>query len=99
MGKVNYDYDTAAIRREARRIRDCSNRMESSAFQRVKDARAKLEGNFEGRTADALDESLNQTQSKLKALNAELKALYSALMSFADALEEADEQIARILSK
>jgi len=99
VSKVSYDYDTGAIRREAKRIGECSRHIESSAFQRVKEARARLEGNFVGRTADALDESLDLTEEKLKALNAGLKGLYTALMRFADELEKADAEVARLLSK
>lgn len=99
MGNVTYDYDTAAIRREAKKIKVCRNVLENTALSKVNDVRSKLEDNFMGCTADALDESLTQIQRKLRTLNEELRSLQSALSNFADRLEEADDRVAQLLSK
>jgi len=96
MSNLSYDYDSAAVRREARKIKACRDRIESAALPRIKDARSALDDTFKGRTADALDNSLDQAQSKLKALYSELNGLYSALMHYADAIEEADEKVSRL---
>lgn len=93
------EYDTAAIRREARKIQSCFNHIDGSAMPRIQGARAKLDGNFEGRTADALDESLTEAQNRVRTLSDELKCLYQALMRYADALEEADRRAAQLLSR
>lgn len=99
MSSTSYNYDTAAIRREAQRILKCCNHIDGSALPRVDGARSKLEGNFKGRTADALDDSLTQAQKQLRELNEELRSLYSALMRYADALEAADARIAQLLGR
>ena len=93
-----HTYDTAAIRGEARKILNCCNHVENSALPRVQGARSKLDGEFVGCAADALDESLDQSQKQLKKLNEDLSGLYTALMRYADALEEADRRIAQLLS-
>lgn len=90
----DYEYDTAAIRREARKILRCCDQLEDSALPRVNSARSKLEDNFMGRAADELDNSLDKAKSKVNALRSELMNLYRALDRFADALEEADERMA-----
>ena len=96
---ISYNYDTTAIRREARKLKSCYERLTDSAMPRVNGARSKLDGNFMGRTADALDESLARTQTQLKALSRDINGLYAALMRFADALEEADDRVAQLMRK
>jgi uncharacterized protein YukE len=97
MSNVSYDYDTAAIRREAHKILQCRNYLVSDAMPCVKNVRARLDGNFEGQAADALEESLGKEQARLRTLGDDLSGLYSALMRFADALERADQQVADLM--
>ncbi len=97
MSNANCTYDTKAIRREARKIKQCCDKLDSAALPRVDGAKARLDGNFMGRTADALDDRLTETKAQLRTLNRDLNALYTALMRFADALEEADARIARLM--
>ena len=99
MGTISYNYDTAAIRREARKLKSCYERLADSAVPRVNGVRAKLEGEFEGRAAAALDSRLLQMWAEVKGLSTEIKGLYTALMRYADALEEADERMARLMGK
>lgn len=99
MGTISYNYDTAAIRREARKLKSCYERLTDSAIPRVNGARSRLEGEFEGRAADALDSRLLQMRAEVKSLSNAIKGLYTALMRYADALEEADERMARLMGK
>lgn len=99
MSNVSYDYDTAAIRRTAKKIKGCSGVIENSALPKVKSARAGLEDNFMGRTADALDESLIRMQNQLRTLNDDLRGLSAALSVFADRLEATDDRMSRLFGK
>ncbi len=99
MSKVSYDYDSAAVRREAKKILACSEKVTNSALPRIKGARSKVEDDFKGSAAEALDNSLTRAQDQLNALKKELDTLYRALSRYADALEEADERVAQLLSK
>lgn len=99
VAKDSVVYDTAAIRREARKIQRCCNHIDNSALPRVKGARSQLDGNFKGHTADVLDNNLTEAQSKLKKLHDELNSLYLALMKYADALEEADRKMAQLMQR
>ncbi|MBQ4159006.1 MAG: WXG100 family type VII secretion target [Clostridia bacterium] len=96
---VSYDYDTAAIRREARKVKSCASKIEDTAMRRLSSTRLAIDGEFIGQTADALDDSLSKMQKKLKSLNSDLNSLYSALMRYADSLEEADERVSKLFSK
>jgi len=96
MCPAEYDYDTAAIRREARKILRCCEQLEDSALPRVANARAKLDDNFMGRAADELDNSLEKAKQKVNALRSELMGLYRALNRFADDLEAADQRLAEL---
>lgn len=99
MSDVSYTYDTAAIRRTANQIKGCGSVIEHTALSKVKNARSRLEDNFKGRTADALDESLVQMLKQLRTLNDDLRGLSATLSGFADRLEEADERVARLFGK
>ena len=99
MCPVGYDYDTAAIRREARKVQRCCERLEEAALPRVQQAREKLDGEFMGRTADELDNSLEKARNKINALRNELMRLYRTLDRFADELEETDRRLADLFDQ
>lgn len=92
------EYDSEAVRREARKFMRCCEQLDESALPRVKSIRAELNENFQGRTADALQERLEQTTEKIRSLYNGCGSMYSALMRYADALEEADRRVAEMLS-
>lgn len=93
-----YEYDSEAVRREARKFKKCCEQLDDSAIPRVKRIRADLEGNFEGETADALDGRLAEMANQIASLRGGCYSMYSTLMSYADALERADEKVAEMLS-
>lgn len=99
MGTIRYDYDTAAVRTEARKLKKCFDRLNGSEIQRVKNVRARLDDGFEGSAAAALDGRLVQIQTEVRQLSGEIYSLYVGLMKYADALEKADESIAQMLGK
>ena len=49
-----YDYDTAAIRAQARQIRSCRDKLTQTAEPRVRTIQNALNGRFVGLAADAL---------------------------------------------
>lgn len=99
MSTISYNYDTAAIRREAKKLKSCYDRLNDSALPRVKGIQSRLEGSFEGRTADALNTRLKGLRTEMAALSGEINGLYAALMNYANALEEADERLVRLMGK
>ena len=66
MGTIRYDYDTAAVRTEARKLKKCFDRLNGSEIQRVKNVRARLDDGFEGSAAAALDGRLTAAQRALE---------------------------------
>lgn len=99
VSEAQYDYDTAQIRRTAQEIKSLAERLRTSALPCVQDVRATLDGNFEGRAADALDERIRRTQTDLQNLYGDVCALSTVLMRFANALEEADARAAQIMGQ
>lgn len=99
MNNTGYEYDTAAIRREARKLSRCADMIESSAISRLDKAEKRLDGNFIGSAADALDNSLERSRRELRALQSDISSVSGALDRFADALEEADRRMAQLMGK
>ncbi len=97
MSNNGYDYDTAAIRREAQKIRRCADMLASSALPRLDRAGSRLDGNFMGRTADALEKTLGDSRRQLRTLQDDLACVSGALDRFANALEEADRRLADLM--
>lgn len=98
MGIGVYDYDTAAIRREAQKIKRCCDCIKQSAIPEAEKTRQILDGNFIGEAADALDERLVLLKKEIGTLGNNLNTVYTALMRFADELERRDAEIARIMN-
>ena len=94
----NYEYDTAAIRAQARRIKLCRDKLAQDATPRLRTVQNLLEGEFLGCAANALDQRLEKERAELKLLEGEMQLLYVGLMRYADALEEADRQAAEALA-
>lgn len=93
-----YDYDTAEIRREARKIKRCCDSIAQSAIPETNKTRQILDGNFEGAAADALDARLVSLTKDIETLRKNLNTVYKALMRFADELERRDAELARIMA-
>lgn len=97
MSPGGYDYDTAEIRREARKIKRCCDCIAQSAIPEAEKTRQILDGNFEGQTAEALDARLVSLTKDIGLLRNNLSSVYTALMRFADELERRDAELARIM--
>lgn len=97
MGKGTYDYDSAAVIREARKFKRCYEALDADALPNMERARAQLEGNFEGQAAAALEARLSEMLNEIRTLRGSCSGMYSALMDFAEALERADEQVAQLM--
>ena len=94
-----YDYDTAAIRAQARQIRSCRDKLTQTAEPRVRTIQNALNGRFVGLAADALNERMEETRREIQRLEGELNLLYAGLMRYVDALEEADRRVAQIMAE
>ena len=97
MSTGGYDYDTAAIRREARKIKRCCDCLSQSAIPETEKTRRILDGNFAGQAAEALDARLVSLTKDIGSLRSNLNSVYTALMRFADELERRDAELARIM--
>lgn len=93
------EYDTAAIRREANKLKKCCDRLNTAAIDRMRNAQRYVERDLRGKAADALEESLAQSLRQIKSLRDDLEATYLGLYRFADALEEADARAARLMKR
>ena len=87
-------YDTAEIRRAARSIQRCADRLED-AEPKMQKLRREVSSSFEGIAADALSDRLIDLDSDVKTLGNGLEALSRALRNFAERIEEADEKLSR----
>ena len=94
----SYEYDTAAICAQARQIRACRNKLAQTATPRIRTVQDTLDGEFIGLAADALNERLEKAHREMKLLEGELDLLYSGMMRYADALEEADRRAAQVMA-
>lgn len=91
-----YEYDSDAVRAEARKFRQCCEDLEARALPRVKSISADLEDDFSGAAADALGRRLSELQEQIRALRGGCGGMYSALMNYAEALERADREVAEM---
>lgn len=88
MGKSHdYDYDSAAVRAVARKIRNCANTVEQDAKSRVKSMRSEVASEFEGAAADALEDRLGDLGSDISSIASGLSGLSDVLFDYADELE------------
>jgi WXG100 family type VII secretion target len=87
-------YDTAEIRREARKILRCKNQVSDSAEPKLRSMRGEISDSFRGEAANALNDRLNDIDADVQAICGGLDALYRALLRYADALDEADRRLA-----
>ena len=85
-------YDTAEIRRVARRVGSVASEVGSIASSDVGAAINMIPGNFEGEAATVLQEELSDFRGDLKKLQAGLKKISAELIAYAERLEEADRQ-------
>lgn len=95
-GSDGVTYDTAAIRREAGKLRSCASTV-ADALDSTNELRSRLDGNFEGDAAKALDARLMEMRSQLRTLCKGMDGLSRALLQFAAALEVADEKVADMM--
>lgn len=91
---MNFDYDTAEIRRAARSVRSCGENV-SNAKPKVRSVLSRVDGSFSGEAAKALTKRLENIDADINALNNGLNTLYRALNQFADAIEAADARMAQ----
>ena len=87
-------YDTAEIRRVARRVGNVASEVGSIATADVGAALNMIPGNFEGEAATVLQEELTDFRGDLKKLQNGLKKISNELLAYARRLEEADRAAA-----
>ncbi len=94
MGEA-YEYDSAQIRREAEKIRQCCDLLARAALPGADKAREVLDGEFAGAAADALDASLLSLRGDVRKLHSQLTKTCNALIRSAEELEKRDAELAR----
>ena len=94
MGEA-FEYDSAQIRREAQKVKQCCDLLARAALPNADRAREVLSGQFAGAAADALDASLLSLKDDVKKLHSQLTKTYNALIRSAQELERRDAELAR----
>lgn len=94
---TSYNYDTKAIRKQAREVKQYADMLSNSAVAKLDRTVNGLQGNFEGAAADALDKNLKETRRQVITLKNEINNLSSALNRYANALEEADRRAQQLM--
>lgn len=92
-----FEYDSTAVRREARKFRDCCEKLDGRALPKVRAIRNQLDGNFVGEAATALGRCLDDAEKQIKTLSGNCRSMCNALNNYAAALERADAEIAQML--
>ena len=87
-------YDSAEIRRAAMTIRSSRDRLNSTVLSGLRRVESKLEGEFQGQAADALADRLTNMDADVRRIEGKLDSLYSALMKFAQRMDEIDQELA-----
>lgn len=95
MAGADFTYDTREIRRRAKQVQECLNRVEKLRSQSVRQVQSAVNGSFMGEAADALDERLNRAQRELNDMANRLNILYAGMSHFARRLEELDAELAK----
>lgn len=90
-------YDSAEVRRAAQKILACANSVNQSAAPKVRSVRNDVDDSFEGAAANALKNRLSDIDADIRTIVSGLNLLHRALMTYAEALEEADRKIAESL--
>lgn len=89
-------YDTKKIRNAAVLTRRLANSMTADVQPELLNAGDELE-KFHGRTAEAMEDRLSQLEAENQSIVGELEMLTRQLNRYANLLEAADEQLARML--
>lgn len=87
-------YDSAEIRRAAKTIRRSRDRLNSTVVTGLRKVESELEGEFYGQAADALTDRLANMEADARRIEGKLDTLYSALMKFAQRMDEIDQELA-----
>lgn len=89
---MSTEYDSAEIRRLARQIQRASNAVAEVNTGALKSVMREMPDNFQGSAATALQESVNELMSDVKAISRSLTALKNSLYGLANRVEYADQQ-------
>lgn len=87
-------YDSAEIRRAASTIRSSRDRLNATVVTGLRKVESELEGEFYGQAADALVDRLTKMDEDARRMEDKLDSLYSALMKFAQRMDEIDQELA-----
>lgn len=95
---IDYDYDSAAVRRAARKINSCAKTVKNDAAPKLKNVRGEVNSEFEGVAADALEDRLSDLYADVNAIAGGLTELSDALYDYAEALEETARRLKEEMS-
>ena len=97
MAGNTYDYDSAAVRRAARQVRDCADIIVDNAQPKLRNIRGEVDDTIKGKAADALSDRIEDIDSDVRSIVNGLKSLSNALTSYAEALERKARELAEAL--
>lgn len=84
-------YDTAEIRAVARRLKNCASSVSSLSTRELGQLRERMEGDFKGQAASALNERLGELQGDVLKIGEGLETIGAELLAFARRLDLADQ--------
>jgi WXG100 family type VII secretion target len=91
MPEVNsLKYDSEDIRSVARRLKNCASSVSGLSTRDLRQVRERMEAEFKGEAADALNERLSEFQRDVGKIAEGLEAISSELTAYARRVELAD---------
>ena len=94
---MSTEYDSAKIRALAARIQRAAEAVTEVRNGPLRSAENELQGNFEGKAAEALRESLNELRADTGSLGSQLRGVARSLNALASRVEEADRQAKQLI--
>ncbi len=95
---MSTEYDSAQIRALAARIQRAADTVNNVKTGPLRSAKSEMQGNFEGRAATALQDSLDELTADVNAVGVKLAGVAKALNALAAKVEEADRQAQQVIN-
>ena len=90
MAATNFaDYDTAAIRAAARKLKNCARTLKDGASPQLTAIRGQIDPNLQGETGNALKARVNELSQDVNTIVGGINGLVRALEKYANELDAA----------
>lgn len=89
--------DTLEIRSAAKRVKSCANSLSGDVKSDLQSLLGEIDPSFKGEAAEVLKKRLKDMQKDASAMQNALNTVAQALYDYADALDEADRELADMM--